>query len=62
MLHDDGDYLSSQTPTKKASLRTKEELWQAIETVKLSRPLVNDDEMPRATEEQARVQTGQIIC
>ena len=55
MLFDDGDYQSSETPTQKISSRVKDKLWQAIDRVKLWHPLVNDDEMPDATAEQARV-------
>ena len=55
MLFDDGDYQSSETPAQKISLRVKDKLWQAIDRVKLWHPLVNDDEMPDATAEQARV-------
>jgi len=55
VLLDDGDYQSSETPTTKASSRTREKLWQAIERVKMGHSLVNDGETPRATAEQARV-------
>ena len=57
MLFDDGDYRSSETPAQKASLLVRDKLWQAIDRVKLWHPLVNDDEMPNATAEQARVCT-----
>ena len=57
MLFDDGDYQSSETPAQKISLRVKDKLWQAIDRDKLSHPLLNDDEMPDATAEQARVHT-----
>ena len=55
MLFDDGDYQSSETPAQRISLRVRDKLWQAIDRDKLSHPLVNDDEMPDATAEQARV-------
>ena len=55
MLFDDGDYQSSETPAQKASLRVRDKLWQSIDREKLSHPLVNDEEMPDATAEQARV-------
>ena len=57
MLFDDGDYQSSETPAQKASLRVRDTLWQSIDREKLSHPLVNDEEMPDATAEQARVWT-----
>ena len=53
MLFDDGDYQSSETPAQKSSLRVKDKLWQAIERAKLWHPLVNEEEMPDATTEQA---------
>ena len=55
MLLDDGDYQSSETPAQKTSLRVRDKLWQAIDRVKSWHPLVNDDDMPDATAEQARV-------
>ena len=55
MLFDDGNYQSSETPAQRISLRVKDKLWQAIDRDKLSHPLLNDDEMPDATAEQARV-------
>ena len=55
VLVDDGNYLSSETPAQRAKLRTREMLWQAIQRTKLWHPQVNDDEMPSATAEQARV-------
>ena len=57
MLFDDGDYQSSETPAQRISLRVRDKLWQAIDRDKLSHPLVNDDEMPDATAEQACVCT-----
>ena len=54
MLFDDGDYQSAETPAEKISLRVMDKLWQAIDLDKLSHPLVNDNEMPSATAEQAR--------
>jgi hypothetical protein len=33
----------------------KDKLWQAIDRLKLLHPLVNDDDMPDATAEQARM-------
>ena len=57
MLFDDGDYQSSETPAQKINLRVKDKLWQAIDREKLSHPLVNDEEIPVATAEQARVCT-----
>ena len=62
MLFDDGDYQSSETPAQKISLRVKDKLWQAIDRAKLSHPLLNDDEMPVATAEQARMQTAHFCC
>ena len=55
MLFDDGDYQSSETPAQRISV--KEKLWQAIDREKLSYPLVDGEEMPVATAEQARVCT-----
>ena len=57
VLFDDGDYQSSETPAQKINLRVKDKLWQAIDREKLSNPLVNDEEIPVATAEQARVCT-----
>ena len=57
VLFDDGDYQSSETPAQKASLRVRDTLWQSIDREKLSHPLVNDEEMPDATAEQAHACT-----
>lgn len=62
VLVDDGNYLSSETPAQRAKLRTNETLWQAIQRATLWHPQVNDDEMPSATEEQARVHAVQTGC
>jgi len=62
VLLDDGDYQSSETPTTKTSLRTREKLWQAIERVKVGYLLVNDVETPRATAEQARVRVPHVAA
>ena len=37
-------------------------LWQAIQRTQLLHPQVNDDEMPEATAEQARVHAAQTIA
>ena len=58
MLFDDGDYQSSETPAQKAKWRKKEKLWQAIRRAELGHPQVNDDEIPDATAEQARLQAN----
>ena len=62
VLLDDGNYLSSETPAQRAKSRTHETLWQAIQRAALWHPQVNDDEMPSATEEQARVHAVQTGC
>ena len=62
MLLDDGNYLSSKTPAQRAKARTRDKLWQAIERTMLSRPQENDDEMPQATAEQARVHAAQTTA
>ena len=62
MLIEDGDYQSSETPAHKAKARTKEKLWEAIQRAQLGHPQVNDNEMPEATAEQARVHAAQTGC
>ena len=62
MLLDDGDYLSSETPAQRAKAQSRETLWQAIQRTKLWHPQVDDDEMPSATAEQARVHAAQTGC
>ena len=37
-------------------------LWQAIQRTQLGHPQVNNDEMPEATAEQARVHAAQTIA
>ena len=62
VLLDDGNYLSSETPAQRAKARTRETLWEAIQRAKLWHPQVNNDEMPEATAEQARVHAAQTGC